>query len=33
MVPRQELWYYMRKSGAARKYMKVVHDMSAIRKW
>ncbi|KAK3574509.1 hypothetical protein QTP86_008554 [Hemibagrus guttatus] len=26
-VPREELWYYMRKSGVAEKYVRVVQDM------
>ncbi|KAK3571160.1 hypothetical protein QTP86_003666 [Hemibagrus guttatus] len=26
-VPREELWYYMRKSGVAEKYLRVVQDM------
>ncbi|XP_051780043.1 uncharacterized protein LOC127526921 [Erpetoichthys calabaricus] len=26
-VPREELWYCMRKSGVAEKYVRVVHDM------
>ncbi|KAL7844615.1 hypothetical protein SRHO_G00231540 [Serrasalmus rhombeus] len=27
MVPREELWYCMRKSGVAEKYVRVVQDM------
>ena len=26
-VPREELWYYMRKSGMAEKYVQLVQDM------
>ena len=26
-VPREEVWYCMRKSGLAEKYVRIVHDM------
>ncbi len=33
-VPREELWYCMRKSGVAEKYVRVVQDMyTALQKF
>ena len=32
-VPREELWYCMRKSGMAEKYVRLVQDMYKAKQW